>query len=260
MTPPAFHVAPEAVQAAHDVAERVRAFAARRGAESSATARLHAWLRFAPAYHCNALEDDGLTETETKAVLVDGVTVGKSLRAHLWAVNVAAAVARVEAWAADAAPIGEAHILALGAILLRGIDEPNAGVYRRLAVYLTDEDDFEPPPPDEVPARMQALIAWLAGPHGDGDGEPIVEAARLGAWFATIHPFVEGNGRACRLLMDLWLQRHGLIRALIRDESRARYRRAITQARAGELSALVLLLSESVGMMLAEQERASQPR
>jgi Fic family protein len=259
MTAPAYHVDADAVAAARDVAERVRAWRGRRGVESSATARLYAWLRYAVVYHCNALEGEGLTETETKAVLIDGLTVaGKPLRDHLWAVNVAVAVARVDAWALEPGPIGERHILETSAILLRGIDEPSAGAWRRVAVYVTGAGAQQPPPPEDVPPRMAALVAWLAAP---GDGEPIVQAATLLAWLAAVHPFVEGNGRAGRLLCDLMLLKRGLIRALIRDDAREPLREALryTQQK-DDLSPLVNLLTQSVGMMLAEHERASQPR
>jgi Fic family protein len=230
----------------------------RRGVESSASARLNARLRYAIVYHSNALEGEGLTETETKAVLVDGLAVaGKPLRDHLWAVNLAVAVARVDAWAQEPGPITEAHILEINGILVRGIDEPSAGAYRRVAVYVTGAV-VEPPPPEEVGPRMQALAAWLAAP---GDGEPIVDAARLLTWFSNIHPFVEGNGRAGRLLADLMLLKRGLIRALIRDDARETFREALRRAqRDDELSPLVNLLTQSVGLMLAEHERASQPR
>ncbi|MCU1278767.1 MAG: filamentation induced By protein Fic [bacterium] len=220
-------------------------------------ARLDAWLRYAVVYHCNALEGGGLTETETRAVLVDGLTVGKPLRDHLWTVNLSVAVERVDDWSQQSAPITEAQILALNGILLRGIDELGAGAYRKVAVYLTGAP-FEPPPPEAVASLMGELSAWLGEA---GDAEPIVFAAEMHAWFETIHPFVDGNGRAGRLLVDLWLQKCGLIRALIRVEERDRYRDALERAQsAGELTPLVRLFSDSVGKMLAEHERASQPR
>ena len=88
-----------------------------------------------------------------------------------------------------------------------------------------------------------------------------MQAARLHAWFETIHPFVDGNGRAGRLLVDLWLLKRGLLRALVRAEARTRYREALQTAQAtGELSPLVQLFTESASLMLAEHERASQPR
>jgi Fic family protein len=220
-------------------------------------ARLHAWLRYAAVYHSNALEGDGLTETETKAVLVDGLTVAKPLRDHLWAVNLSVAFERMEQWAAEPGSITEKQILETNAILLRGIDELGAGAYRGVAVYLTGAA-FEPPPPEEVPALMQAFCELVATAAGE---PPIVFAARMHAWFETIHPFVDGNGRAGRLLVDLHLLKSGLIRALVRAESRARYRDALRRAQStGELTPLVALFTDSVAKMLAEHERAAKPR
>jgi Fic family protein len=254
---PEYSVSDEARAHAREVAERANKWRAGRGVDTTGLARLHAWLRYAVVYHSNALEGVGLTETETKAVLVDGLTVGKPLRDHLWTVNLSVAAERVENWAHDSGPITEAQILELNAVLLRGIDELGAGAYRKVSVYLTGAP-FEPPPPEAVPSMMQELSAWLAAPS---DVEPIVFAAEMHAWFETIHPFVDGNGRAGRLLVDLWLLKRGLIRALVRAEQRDRYRDALKRAQAtGELTHLVHLFCDSVNTMLAEHERASQAR
>jgi cell filamentation protein, protein adenylyltransferase len=257
---PAYTVDDDARAAAREVSDRARAWRLSRGVDTSGLTRLHTWMTYAVVYHSNALEGGGLTETETKAVLVDGFTVaGKPLRDHLWAVNLAVASERVEKWAHQTGPIGEAQILELNAILLRGIDELGAGAYRTVAVYLTGAT-FEPPPPEAVTALMREFCDWLGG-AGDVDVEPIVFAAEMHAWFETIHPFVDGNGRAGRLLVDLWLLRRGLFRALVRAEQRDRYREALRRAQsAGELTPLVRLLTECVSKMLAEHERASQPR
>ena len=257
MGKPEYTVDEEARAEARKVAERARAWRQGRGVDTTGLARLQAWLRYAVVFHSNALEGGGLTETETKAVLVDGITVGKPLRDHLWAVNLSVASERVDLWAHDPSPITEAQILELNAVLLRGIDELGAGAYRKVSVYLTGAP-FEPPPPEAVPSMMQELSAWLGEPS---DAEPIVFAAEMHAWFETIHPFVDGNGRAGRLLVDLCLLKRGLIRALVRAEQRDRYRDALKRAQAtGELTPLVRLFSDSVGTMLAEHERASQPR
>ena len=257
MSKPEYTIEDAARAAAREVGERARAWRDKRGVDTTGLARLHAWLRYAVVYHSNALEGGGLTETEARAVLVDGLTVGKPLRDHLWAVNLSVASERVENWANDPAPITEAQILELNAVLLRGIDELGAGAYRKVSVYLTGAP-FEPPPPEAVSSMMQELCAWLAEPS---DAEPIVYAAQMHAWFETIHPFVDGNGRAGRLLVDLYLLKHGLLRALVRAEDRDRYRDALRRAQAtGELTPLVRLFSDSVGKMLAEHERAAQPR
>jgi Fic family protein len=254
MSVPAYAVDDAARARAREVGARVRHFVAARVVEGTALARLHAWLRYGAVYHCNALEGPGLTETETKAVLVDGMTVGKPLRDHLWAVNVSVANERIERWMQEPGAITEAMILELNAILLRAIDELGAGSYRRVAVYVTGAD-FEPPPPEEVPARMQELCAWLAAPT---EQDPIVFAAFMHAWFETIHPFVDGNGRAGRLLIDLGLGKRGYLRALIRAESRERYRQALACAQAAlDLSPLVMLVADSAAQLLDEHERAT---
>jgi Fic family protein len=254
---PAYTVDDAARAQAREVGERVLRWRARRGVEGTALARLHAWLRYGAVYHCNAIEGPALTETETKAVLIEGRTVGKPLRDHLWAVNLSVAAERVERWSHEPGPITEAMIFELNAILLRAIDELGAGAYRRVAVYLTGAR-FEPPPPDDVPGQMRELVEWLMAPS---EADPIVFAAFMHAWFETIHPFVDGNGRAGRLLIDLALLKHGYLRALIRVESRQRYRDALERAQVdAELSPLVTLVSDSVAHLLAEHERASQPR
>jgi Fic family protein len=258
MSKPAYTVDDSARAHAREVGERARAWRAGRGIDTTGLARLHAWLRYAVVYHSNALEGGGLTETETRSVLVDGVTVGKPLRDHLWAVNLSVAIERVEEWSHDPAPITEAQLLEVNAVLLRGIDELGAGAYRKVSVYLTGAA-FEPPPPEAVPEMMRELCDWMTSAGADGD--PIVFAAEMHAWFETIHPFVDGNGRAGRLLVDLALGKRGLIRALVRADERERYREALRHAQSSsELTPLVRLFADSVGQMLAEHERASQPR
>jgi Fic family protein len=257
MSKPDYTVDDETRAVARQVAERAAQWRQGRGVDTTGLARLHAWLKYAVVYHSNALEGGGLTETETKAVLVDGITVAKPLRDHLWTVNLSVASERVDGWAHDPTSITEAQLLELNAVLLRGIDEIGAGAYRKLSVYLTGAP-FEPPPPEAVPSLMSEFSTWMAGPN---DAEPLVFAAEMHAWFETIHPFVDGNGRAGRLLVDLALLKRGLIRALVRADERDRYRDALRRAQAaGELSPLVRLFSDSVGKMLAEHERASQPR
>src|SRR5437899_11739063 len=208
---PRYTVEDEARKAAAAVGARVRSWREHRGIDTTKLARLHAWLKYATVYHSNALEGGGLTETETKAVLLDGLTVPKPLRDHLWAVNLSVAQERMERWAQEPGPIREAQILETNAVLLRGIDELGAGSYRKVSVYLTGAE-FEPPPPEAVEELMREFCAWLGE---DTEADPIVYAAEMHAWFETIHPFVDGNGRAGRLLVDLWLIKKGLMRALV---------------------------------------------
>ncbi|HID86375.1 MAG TPA: Fic family protein, partial [Anaerolineae bacterium] len=102
-------------------------------------------------YHSNAIEGSTLTLAETRLVLLDGLTVGgKSLREHLEAINHKHAIDFVEALAAKAEPITEHDIRQIHALILRTIDDENAGAYRKGQVYITGST-YVPPAAIEVP-------------------------------------------------------------------------------------------------------------
>ena len=97
--------------------------------------------------------------------------------------------------------------------------------------------DFSPPGPESVPAQMEEFGHWLsrvsvpsdkafAGPSG------LVSAGVAHTWFVTIHPFIDGNGRVGRLLMNLMLMRHGYPIAIITKEDRLRYYDALESSQA----------------------------
>lgn len=67
---------------------------------------------------------------------------------------------------------------------------------------------FVPPPASEVPHLLDDLCAYASGT----DHSPLVQAALAHAWFETIHPFADGNGRTGRALLQLILRRRGLCR------------------------------------------------
>jgi Fic family protein len=67
---------------------------------------------------------------------------------------------------------------------------------------------FVPPPPEEVPAALSALEAWL---HSPDPLPPLVKAGLAHAQFETIHPFLDGNGRIGRMLIALLVEHWGLL-------------------------------------------------
>jgi Fic family protein len=194
-------------------------------------------------YHSNAIEGSTLTLAETRLVLLDGLTVaGKSLREHLEAINHKHAIDFVEALAADKEPITEHNVRQIHALILRTIDDENAGAYRKGQVYITGST-YVPPAAMEVPPLMQELVAWINSAEA-AELHPVERATRAHFRLVHIHPFVDGNGRTARLLMNLILMREGYPPAVLRRERRPEYYDALDQAHEGDTEPFVALVAE----------------
>lgn len=179
-------------------------------------------------YNSNAIEGNTLTLRETKVVVEDGITIGgKSLREHSEAVNHHEAIQYVEELVNSNEPISEWLIKNIHQLVLKGIDQNNAGRYRNENVVISGAG-FNPPDFLYLPERMNDLMLWHSGPgkylH------PIERAAHLHAKFVEIHPFIDGNGRTGRLLMNLDLMREGYPVAVILKEDRLAYYEALDKA------------------------------
>jgi Fic family protein len=175
-------------------------------------------------YHSNAIEGNTLTLRETKVAL-EGITVGgKTLREHLEAVNHRDAILLLEDIVQQAEPLSEWTIKSLHQLILKGIDDDNAGRYRTVNVRIAGASHL---PPDQVvvPELMEQFIQWY---RTDAMAlHPVERAARVHSDFVKIHPFVDGNGRTSRLLMNLELMKAGYPAAVLPVESRLAYYEAL---------------------------------
>ena len=175
-------------------------------------------------YHSNAIEGNTLTLRETKVAL-EGITVGgKTLREHLEVVNHRDAILLLEDIVQRAEPLSEWTIKSLHQLILKGIDDDNAGRYRTVNVRIAGASHL---PPDQlvVPELMEQNITWY---RNEAMGlHPVERAARVHSDFVKIHPFVDGNGRTSRLLMNLELMKAGYPAAVLPVESRLEYYEAL---------------------------------
>ncbi len=194
-------------------------------------ANLDAWLRVELTYTSNAIEGNTLTRAETAIVLEKGLTIaGKPLKDHLEASNHAAAYDWIKTLVKKKPhDIDGSVILKVHGMVLKGIDDENAGHYRRVPVRIAGSSALMPNAA-KVPALMQAFAGWLAG-------KPKLHPAELAAQahyrLVTIHPFSDGNGRTARLLMNLVLIQSGYPPAIIRTQDRAFYINSLEQAQTG---------------------------
>ena len=204
----------------------------RAGEMPDALARnLHEWFRVELTYTSNALEGNTLTRRETAMVVEKGITVGgKSLVEHLEATNHAQAFDWIsEKSSKPLKHFTENDLLLLHKMILTGIDNQNAGFYRNVPVRLSGSRTVLPNP-RKVPDLMNGFHQWLQSKQ---DIHPVDLAAEAHYRLVTIHPFVDGNGRTARLLMNLILMSHGYPPAIIRKSERGKYLDALEKAQTG---------------------------
>lgn len=216
--------------------------------------QLQEYYKISLTYTSNAIEGNSLTESETKVVIEDGLTIGgKPLKDHLEALGHALAYDFIYNLANAKREISEGDILKLHHLFYEKIDEDNAGKYRKVPVFVSGTD-YVFPAPDAVPALMKAFVENIAGQRKKL--HPIEFAAWLHNQFVNIHPFIDGNGRVARLLMNLALLQSGYVITIIPPVIRPDYIGIIrTSQKSGDPRPFYDLISNLVWEALKEQLR-----
>lgn len=182
---------------------------------------LEEWFRIELTYTSNAIEGNTLTRQETALVVDEGITIqGKSLEEHLEAVNLAKAFDFIRTLTTKTKKdITNGLVLGIHRIILDKIDDANSGRFRTVAVRLKGSETILPNAA-KVPELMNEFIDWLQNNNLD---HPIKMAVDAHFKLVSIHPFVDGNGRTARLLMNLILMQDGYPPVIIRKEDREEY-------------------------------------
>jgi Fic family protein len=195
-------------------------------------------------YHSNAIEGNRLTLRETWLVLRKGMTIrGKSVQEHLEATNHREAIEMLEKIASGKKKIEEMDVLNLHATILDKINPKNAGFYRRETVFIGGSD-ISLPNWKKVPELMQKVYGELNDTHKGV--EAVYSAVKIHYDTARVHPFVDGNGRLARLLMNLRLMRAGFPPTILQKEQRRSYYSALEKADKGDMRPLAMLIGKDV--------------
>ncbi|MDE2950820.1 MAG: Fic family protein [Chloroflexota bacterium] len=224
-------------------------------------------------YHSNAIEGNSLSIGETRMVVEQGLTLsGKTLRDQAEAKNLSHALDFMEQLASSSdIPITLSDIRQIHSLILRDIQDDQAGRYRDTEVRISGSD-YEPPPVDKVEQEMMELgdyVQWVTSYRNENRQLPILAATAAHAWLARIHPFVDGNGRTARILMNLVLIRNGYPICIIAREERLRYYDALEESQSANLTPLLELIYENVvesqevwekaaGEQILEKQRRAQ--
>ena len=166
------------------------------------------YFRIGFTYSSNALEGNTLTISETKILLEDGITVGgRPLKDCYEAVGHGAAYDfMLELARQQDMCITEDTIKKLHRLFYQKVDDNQAGQYRSVQVYISGTE-YIPPAPDEIPQLMKHLTDQIRSSRGTL--HPIELAAMAHKRLVDIHPFIDGNGRTGRLLVNLELMKAG---------------------------------------------------
>ena len=178
-------------------------------------------------FESNKIEGNTLTLKETDLIVNEGLTIsGKSMREHLEAINHQEAIAYIKELMDKNTTINEREILCIHNLILRGIYPEDAGKYRKVQVMIKGSSHM-PPQPFLVAKEMEELFIWYQ--TNKNNLHPVILAAEMHERLVTIHPFIDGNGRTSRLLMNLILLQHGYVIANIKgtNESRMEYYNAL---------------------------------
>lgn len=204
-------------------------------------------LRIEFLYESNRIEGNSLTLRETQLVVNEGFTInGKSLREHLEAINHKEAILFIEKIIQEKKEFSEYILKQIHALVLYGIDRENAGRYRQVPVMIAGSKHLPPQPYLLQPLMEDYFIFY----EENREKLPtVVLAAEMHERLVTIHPFIDGNGRTSRLVMNLILMQHGFPLAIIRGdlESRMAYYDALEKVQTVEnKNAFHLFIAEKV--------------
>ncbi len=178
-------------------------------------------LRF--THNSTAIEGNTLTLMETKAVLEDGVSVGgKSLREIYEVINHKKAYSYVKKCIAEKKELDERIVKDIHALLTENIIV--GGIYRNEEVRISGAG-FTPPAGNEMLYQIKDFYQNVSRT----DFDDITFSAWTHAEFVRIHPFVDGNGRTARLIMNYQLMSRGFLPISVNKEKRVEYYNALEE-------------------------------
>ncbi|MGR6981420.1 Fic family protein [Testudinibacter sp. P27/CKL/0425] len=193
----------------------------------------------------NAIEGNRLDIFETKVLLENGITAnGKPFKDHLDILNHQEAIGYLIDLVRENQPLDQSAVKNFHYLILQKTDHAReAGQYRAIPVVINGAE-YQPPQPYLLQPQMDELLAWNTEQRTMLN--PIERAAILHSRFVGIHPFIDGNGRTGRLLLNLELMKLGYQVAILKAEYRAEYYRALAQADLGDYQPIVRFVAEAV--------------
>lgn len=180
-------------------------------------------------FDSNRIEGNTLTLQETHLVVNEGITIGgKSMREHLEAINHYEAVSFIKDMVTGNEDISKRSLLDIHRLVLKSIDSQSAGTYRKVGVRISGSKHI---PPDALQLDELMDDYFLFYQKNKLRMHPVILAAEMHERLVSIHPFIDGNGRTARLLMNFILLKNGFTIAILKGDldSRMAYYRSLEE-------------------------------
>uniref|UniRef100_A0A0K0E689 Fido domain-containing protein n=1 Tax=Strongyloides stercoralis TaxID=6248 RepID=A0A0K0E689_STRER len=202
---------------------------------------------FQHVYHTVALEGNTMTYLQTRTFLETGRAIGgKSIFEHNEILGLDAALRFLNQSKISLGSIGLTEILQIHHKVMAYVDPESAGKMRKIQVYV---GSFTPPAPKYIDSEMKNFIEWL-NDYDTLEMDPVELAAIAHYKLVFIHPFVDGNGRTARLLMNLILSRSGFPPIIIPLEERLNYYKTLKEANDGDLRPFIRFICQQTDKTL----------
>ncbi|MEK6913351.1 MAG: Fic family protein [Nanoarchaeota archaeon] len=192
-------------------------------------------------YNSNAIEGNSMSLEETSIVINENLSPdGKTIREIYEAKDHIKALDFIKNYKGD---INELFILKVHSIILNDISEHFAGRYRENPVRVIGSD-FKFPSPEKIPQLIRNLLYWY---NQNKRGMHALELAVIFSMkFVSIHPFVDGNGRVSRLLMNFILQKKKYPWINVYNKQRQKYLGAVRKANEENYEIILKFLIETI--------------
>lgn len=189
--------------------------------------KMNEYFHTAYTYESNRIEGNTLTLKETHLVINEGITIGgKSLVEHLELVNHKEAIAFIYDLVDRNVSLNTFTLKQLHQLVLKGVDNKGTGVYRSVPVRISGSEHV-PPQPFMLDKLMEEYFLFY---EMEKDKlHPVILATEMHERLVSIHPFIDGNGRTSRLVMNLILLQNGFTIVNLKGdlENRMNYYKAL---------------------------------
>lgn len=245
-------ISPDLLQKLKNLDKDVQDFRQSGPLDKVALEKLQEHFRTHHIYNSAGIEGNRLTLQETALVLKEGIDISdKPIKDSIEVKNLGLAFDFLYELSKADVQLSENYIRQIHKLIVGDDESLRPRDYRNIGVIITGSE-HRPPEPFEVPIKMTELIEWV---KLNKDTNPIIVAAIAHHEFVKIHPFMDGNGRTARIILNLLLLQKGFPICNIKRTERPDYYNALYAADNGNYEPIIDIVASNCNELFAEYVR-----